>query len=71
MREMETSIAKAVRIVGGHVKAAKICDVSRQSVYFWTTGKYRVSGKAAMDFEQATERVVTRHDLRPDLYPLL
>lgn len=62
------SVKKAVEVVGGQAELAALCGVSQQAVYRWT-----VAGCPAtrvLDVEKATAGKVTRHELRPDLYPL-
>ena len=48
---------------------ASRCDVSQGMVWQWLNGYRRVGAERALQVEAATGGKVTRHDLRPDLYP--
>lgn len=63
----ETPFARALRLVGGPTKMAEAIGVKRPSVYKWFR---QVPGERAIAIEKATGGKVTRHQLRPDLYPL-
>ena len=60
-------IQKAVEAAGGvYALAAKI-GVSYQAVQQWVKAP-RVPAERVLDIERATG--VSRHDLRPDIYPI-
>jgi DNA-binding transcriptional regulator YdaS (Cro superfamily) len=59
------AVAKAAEIVGGATKLASVLGISRPAIYQWS----RVPAERVLAIELATEGKVTRHDLRPDLYP--
>lgn len=62
------SIERACGIVGGQAVLAVRVGVTPQAVNKWVrTG--RVPGDRVLSVEAATDRKVTRYDLRPDLYP--
>lgn len=68
---METSIEQAVRLAGGQTALAKALkgkhpNVKQQNVWKWLRAK-RVSAEFVLAIEAATG--VSRHDLRPDIYP--
>jgi DNA-binding transcriptional regulator YdaS (Cro superfamily) len=60
------AVAKAAKAVGGPTKLAKLLKISRPALYQWT----RVPAERVLAIENATSGVVTRHELRPDLYPV-
>lgn len=64
----ETPIQKAIRLVGGVVRAAEICETSRQTVYKWKKGLHPVTWEAAQALDEATQGAVTKEELRPDVY---
>lgn len=64
---MSLSVEKAVAVVGSQSALARALDVSPQAVNQWI--KTRVPAERVLDIEAATKGQVTRHELRPDLYP--
>nr|EES53256.1 MAG: hypothetical protein UBAL3_80150045 [Leptospirillum ferrodiazotrophum] len=61
-------LRKAIEIVGSQNKLAKILG-KRQSVIWAWLKRGTVSAEYVLKVEQATGGRVTRHELRPDLYP--
>lgn len=63
------ALKRAVQKFGSHTAAAKAIGVSQQAV----TRKLKFGGdvpaKWCVPIERATQGEITRHDLRPDLYP--
>lgn len=63
------AVGKAVEILGSQMELARICGVRQQTVSYWlNTG--RVPPKRVIQIERSTNRVVKRHELRPDIYPI-
>jgi len=60
---MNEAIASLAEKVGGITKLAALIGVQHQSIYSWR----RVPAERVLDIERITG--VSRHDLRPDLYP--
>lgn len=58
-------VQRAAKIVGGAAVLARRLDRTRQALYQWK----RVPPEHVLAIERATEGHVSRHDLRPDLYP--
>lgn len=58
-------VVDAARIVGGISKLANILGVRRQTFYQWR----RVPSVRVLAIEAATDGKVSRHEIRPDLYP--
>ena len=63
------ALAAAVDIVGGQAKLARILGVTQPNVWHWLHKSERVPGEYVLKIEAATGGKVSRHDLRPDLYP--
>ena len=59
-------IKKAAAIVGSASELARRVNVSRQTVHNWLNGG-GVAPQYVEAVEAATDGLVTRHDLRPDL----
>lgn len=65
----ESAIVRAVKICGNQSRLAEILNVKPQAVQKWCrTG--RVPAERVLLIEASVNRAVTRHELRPDLYPL-
>lgn len=52
---------------GSQTALAEICGVSQTAVWKWLRQTKRAKAECVLAIEQATG--VSRHDLRPDLYP--
>jgi len=63
------ALAAAVDIVGGQAKLARLLGVTQPNVWHWLHKSERVPGEYVLKIEEATGGRVSRHDLRPDLYP--
>lgn len=63
-----TAIKKAVEIVGSQSALAEILGVRPQAVQQWVAAG-SVSHKRVIAVEKATGGIVSRQELRPDLYP--
>lgn len=61
-------IDKAVAIVGSPAAVAALLGVTTQAVWLWRKGQARIRPAYAMALAEATEWVVTPHELRPDVY---
>lgn len=64
-----TGIDKAIKALkGNQSELARKIGVTPQAVQQWSkSGK--VPAERVLDIEAATDGKVTRHDLRPDIYP--
>jgi DNA-binding transcriptional regulator YdaS (Cro superfamily) len=62
----ESPVEKAFRIVGGQSAMASRLGISREAVRKW---KRQVPAERVLEIEHATDGQVSRHDLRPDIYP--
>ena len=58
-------VDKAAKVLGSQRSLAKILDVSPAAICKWR--KTRIPAERVLDIEQATG--VSRHELRPDIYP--
>lgn len=63
------ALAAAVDLVGGQAKLARILGVTQPNVWHWLHKAERVPGEYVLKIEEATGGRISRHDLRPDLYP--
>jgi DNA-binding transcriptional regulator YdaS (Cro superfamily) len=48
---------------------ARKVGVTPGAVWQWLNDEARISAEKVLPIERATDGAVTRHDLRPDLYP--
>lgn len=66
---MTTALETAINIVGGQTQLARLLGVKQANVWHWLKKAGRVPGEYVLAIETATGGQVTRHELRPDLYP--
>lgn len=66
----ETPIEKAVRIAGGQAELARRCDTSQPRIWQCIHRNQRIPADLVLPIERATAGEVSRHVLRPDLYPI-
>ncbi len=66
--EEPTPIEQAVEHAGGQQALAEKVGVRYQAVQKWIRAK-RVPAERVLAIEEATGGAVSRHDLRPDIYP--
>lgn len=62
------ALREAVSRAGSQGKLARICDVSSTAVWKWLQSSKRLPAEFVLRVEAATG--VSRHDLRPDIYPV-
>lgn len=62
----QSAIERAIQAVGGQKKLAEKLDVSKQAITKW---RKKIPAERVLKIEAATNGVVSRHELRPDLYP--
>ncbi len=62
-------LASAVALVGGQAQLARLLGVSQPHVWHWLHKAVRVPGEYVIAIEKATGGKISRHELRPDLYP--
>ncbi|MGE0716898.1 MAG: transcriptional regulator [Alphaproteobacteria bacterium] len=66
---MNLLVERAVRCVGGQASLARKCGVSQAHVWHWLHKTRRVPAERVLAIESATGGHVSRHELRPDIYP--
>ena len=64
------ALRRAVKIVGGILPLSRETGISRQLIYrFLQKSTYGVSARYVLIIEEATDGLVTRDELRMDIYP--
>jgi DNA-binding transcriptional regulator YdaS (Cro superfamily) len=65
-------LQRAVRIAGGQSALARACGkgCKQQHVWNWIHRDHKVPAEFVLAIERATGGRVSRHQLRPDIYPL-
>ena len=63
-----SGLRKAIKITGSQASLASAIGTTQQTVSNWLKSGL-VSAKFVLPIEVATNGEVTRHELRPDLYP--
>lgn len=61
------ALSAAVSAAGSQAELARICGVSATAVWKWVQSSKRMPAEFVLRTEEATG--VSRHDLRPDIYP--
>ena len=62
----DRALTTAIEIVEGTARLASLLGISSQAVSQWD----RCPVERVLDVERATGGKVSRHELRPDIYPL-
>ena len=62
-----TSLVDAIAEAGGQNATARLLGVSEPTVHLWLRDRKPMPAEHVLKIETATS--VSRHDLRPDLYP--
>ena len=63
------ALKRAVKIAGGQkALASKLAGVSQQKISYWLNTAKKVQAEYVLAIEEITG--VSRHELRPDLYPI-
>ncbi len=63
------SLERAIEIIGSQSALARICGVKQGHVWAWLNKTGRCPAKHVLTVEEVTAGEITRHQLRPDLYP--
>jgi len=63
----KNALKKAVEIVGSQSELARRIGVKQQNIWSWLNRP--VPAEFVIPIERATDGQVTRHELRPDIYP--
>lgn len=63
------ALEKAIEIAGGQAALGRAVGASQKHVWNWLNRQKQVPGVRVLAIEKATKGVVTRQELRPDLYP--
>lgn len=63
--DQRTPLQRAAEAVGSQQRLAEVLGITPQAVSQWD----RVPAERVIAIERATGGKVTRHELRPDLYP--
>lgn len=66
---MKSPLEKAIDAVGSQAELAKALGVKPQHVWNWLHRDDKVPAEQVLPIETATGGKVSRHELRPDLYP--
>ncbi len=67
---MNIQIKKAIEILGSQSALAAACGVKQAHVWNWLNRDKVIRLENALLIEHATNGIVTKEQLRPDLYPL-
>ena len=68
MNELQ-ALQEAVRIAGGQTALAEKIGKKQGHVWHWLNESKKAPAEAVLAIEAAIEGQITRHQLRPDIYP--
>ena len=63
------ALQKAIEIVGGQTALARHLGLKQPHVWNWLNVAKRIPAEFVIEIEKATDGRVSRHELRPDIYP--
>jgi len=63
------ALERAIDLLGSQAALAKALKTKPQNVWNWINRDEKVPAEQVLPIEAATGGKVTRHQLRPDLYP--
>jgi TorA maturation chaperone TorD/DNA-binding transcriptional regulator YdaS (Cro superfamily) len=66
---LSEALNRAIGIAGGQTQLARLLGVKQAHVWHWLNRAERIPAEYVLAIEEATGGAVSRHDLRPDLYP--
>lgn len=66
----QSAILRAIEVVKGKAALARAIGVTPQTVQQWANQQRPVPAERVLSIESATGGVVSRHELRPDIYPM-
>jgi DNA-binding transcriptional regulator YdaS (Cro superfamily) len=66
-RSPEVALLAAVEVLGSQVAMAKVCGLTQPSVHKWVRLGKALPAEHVLAVEAATG--ISRHELRPDIYP--
>ena len=65
----QTPLERAIKLVGSQAELARRIGKKQAHIWNWLNRDSRIPAEVVAAIESATDGAVTRHDLRPDLYP--
>ncbi len=64
-----TALEKAIEIAGGQSALGRLIDRDQKAIWAWINTTQKVPAEDVLKIEEAVDKQVTRHELRPDIYP--
>jgi DNA-binding transcriptional regulator YdaS (Cro superfamily) len=66
---MQKEIAQAIVILGSQKQLAAALDCSQQNISWLLNHCNKIPAEYVLSIERSTQGVISRYQLRPDLYP--
>lgn len=63
-------LKKVLKHVGGQNALARLLSVAQPSVYRWVHNAQRIPAEHVLKIEKALNGKISRHEIRPDIYPI-
>jgi DNA-binding transcriptional regulator YdaS (Cro superfamily) len=69
--QCEAAVNKAIELAGSQRKLAKMCGepIIQSHISYWKNIGKKINSAYVLKLEKAFKGKMTRHDMRPDLYP--
>ena len=69
--QCEKGILEAIKLAGSQLKLAELCGkpVTQTHVSYWKNYSKKISATYVVKLEKLFKGKLTRHQMRPDLYP--
>lgn len=64
------ALQTAIGIAGGQTALGRLIDEDQRTIWAWVHKTGKVPAEKVLMIEKAVEGQVTRHQLRPDIYPI-
>ena len=68
MSDFRHLVARAIGLKGSQQKLAEAAGCSQQQISYLMKEAAGISAEMALKVERATDGLISRHDLRPDIY---
>lgn len=65
----EDVVMKIIKLAGSQLKLANLINVKQCTISSWVNRNKKVPSQHVLTIEKALENKITRHEIRPDLYP--
>ena len=69
-KDQSEIVKKIISLAGNQQKLANLINVKRCTISAWVNRNKKVPSQHVLAIETALKNKISRHEIRPDLYPL-